>query len=305
MKQKIILCALGLTAMLLGGCVAQQQAQVEQIGEEQAKQTALADAGLTGQSVPFTQSALKSRDGVDYYAVAFTAGGQELTYNIDALTGTVINKQSIALPLVSTGIDAAQPTGGNATDTVGSTAQSTASPAPVPAVGGAVDVISSATRNDEASATGTASIPAEQAKAKALEHAGTAADKVTFVQAKLDYDDGKLVYDVEFYTGTKEYDYEIDANTGAVISYDFDADHYTAPEASAGTVAITADRAKEIALSQVAGATTADIYEFETDYDDGRLAYEGKIIYNGREYEFEIDGYSGGIRSWESEPVSR
>lgn len=305
MKQKIVLCTLGLTAMLLGGCAAQQQAQVEKIGEEQARQTALTDAGLTGQGVQFTQSALKSRDGVDYYAVAFTAGGQELTYDIDALTGTVISKQSVAVPQVSTGADAVQP---NTAEPVGSTAQPTASPAPVPAVGNTADAVSSATRNDEASAagsTGTVSVTAEQAKTKALEHAGLTADKVTFVQTKLDYDDGKQVYDVEFYTGTKEYDYEIDANTGAVISYDFDADHYTAPEASAGTTAITADRAKEIALSQVAGATTADIYEFETDYDDGRLAYEGKIIYDGREYEFEIDGYSGGIRSWESEPVRR
>lgn len=33
--------------------------------------------------------------------------------------------------------------------------------------------------------------------------------------------------------------------------------------------------------------------------DDGRLEYEGTIYYNGVEYEFSIDGYSGAIRSWE------
>lgn len=292
MKEKLVFCALGLTAMLLGGCAAQQQAQVEKIGEEQAKQAALTDAGLTGQGVQFTQSALKSRDGVDYYAVAFTAGGQTLTYDIDALTGTVIDKQSVAVPTVSAGADASQAKDGN-----------TASPAPV--VGETADAVSGATYNGGGSSAGTVSITAEEAKAKALEHAGLTADKVTFVQARLDYDDGKQVYDVEFYTGDKEYDYEIDANTGAVTRHDFDADYDTSPGAATGTAEITADRAKEIALSQVSGATAANISEFETDYDDGRLAYEGKIVYDGREYEFEIDGYSGGIRKWESEPIMR
>ncbi|MCD7845568.1 MAG: PepSY domain-containing protein, partial [Oscillospiraceae bacterium] len=69
------------------------------------------------------------------------------------------------------------------------------------------------------------------------------------------------------------------------------------------TTTITAAEAKSIALAQVPGASSSNIREFETDYDDGRLQYEGKIIYNGMEYEFEIDGYSGAIRSWEAEPV--
>ena len=31
------------------------------------------------------------------------------------------------------------------------------------------------------------------------------------------------------------------------------------------------------------------------------MEYEGSILYNGMEYEFEIDGYSGAIRNWEAE----
>lgn len=34
-----------------------------------------------------------------------------------------------------------------------------------------------------------------------------------------------------------------------------------------------------------------------------KLVYEGKVVFNGMEYEFEVDGYSGTIRSWEVEPV--
>ena len=110
---------------------------------------------------------------------------------------------------------------------------------------------------------------------------------------------------MEFYTSDyKEYDYEIDASTGEVVSYDFDAEGYAPPATGNGqSGTITADQAKEKALSQVPGATVSDIWEFETDYDDGRLQYEGKIYYNGMEYEFEIDGYSGAIRSWDAESM--
>ena len=59
---------------------------------------------------------------------------------------------------------------------------------------------------------------------------------------------------------------------------------------------ISVEKAKEIALEQVPGATEADILEFRTDQNDGRLEYEVEIYYDQKEYEFEIDGYSGDIR---------
>ena len=137
----------------------------------------------------------------------------------------------------------------------------------------------------DASGTETAAVGDGKAKEIALNHAGLTEDQVTFVRSRLDWEDGRQVYDVEFYTSDyKEYDYE--------------AEGY-APSADAGTQTISADRAKEIALAEVPGATTKDIYEFEVDRDDGRLEYEGTIYYNGVEYEFSIDGYSGAIRSWE------
>ena len=58
--------------------------------------------------------------------------------------------------------------------------------------------------------------------------------------------------------------------------------------------------AKEAALAH-AGLTEGDVVSLSVkrEYDDGRLEYEGTIYYNGVEYEFSIDGYSGAIRSWE------
>ena len=151
----------------------------------------------------------------------------------------------------------------------------------------------------------TAGITEEDAKSAALSHAGLTADQVSFARAHQDWDDGRLVYDVEFYTADyKEYDYEIDANSGEVLSYDYDAEYYDRPVAPTGTsAAITADQAREIALAEVPGASASDIWEFEADRDDGRIEYEGKIVYDGMEYEFSIDGTSGAILGWEREPI--
>ena len=41
--------------------------------------------------------------------------------------------------------------------------------------------------------------------------------------------------------------------------------------------------------------------EFNRDYENGRLEYEGEIHYNGYEYDFEIDADTGTITKWEVE----
>ena len=71
-----------------------------------------------------------------------------------------------------------------------------------------------------------------------------------------------------------------------------------------GSAPITADQARNIALAKVPGASSGDIWDFEADYDDGRLEYEIEIRYNGMEYDFEIDGTNGTILEMDSEPIS-
>lgn len=160
--------------------------------------------------------------------------------------------------------------------------------------------------------TSTGAVTLEQAKQTALNHAGKTASQVTFVQAKQDWDDGRKVYEIEFIyrsgSGYLEYDYEIDASTGKIISYDRDAEHHQNTLGNTGntggqTAAITEARAKQIALERVPGASTANIREFELDRDDGRLEYEGKIVYNHMEYEFTIDASTGSVLEWEAESV--
>lgn len=76
------------------------------------------------------------------------------------------------------------------------------------------------------------------------------------------------------------------------------------PQTSPTTGDIGEAAAKQIALNKVPGATEADIYEFEKEYDDGLIQYEGMIIYEGCEYEFEISGETGDIFDWEIEKIN-
>ena len=65
--------------------------------------------------------------------------------------------------------------------------------------------------------------------------------------------------------------------------------------------AISSDEAVQSALARVPGATVANVTEFNRDYDNGRLEYEGEIHYNGYEYDFEIDADTGTFTQWEVE----
>ncbi len=144
-------------------------------------------------------------------------------------------------------------------------------------------------------------ISVEDAKAKALTHAGLAAGDVTFTQQKLEWEDGRQVYDIEFYTAGSEYDYEIDAATGEIVSFDYDAESYT-PSAGGG---ITVEKAQEIALAKVPGAKAENVKKLKLDRDDGKQVYEVEIIYNGMEYEMKIDASSGTILEFEAESARK
>lgn len=68
----------------------------------------------------------------------------------------------------------------------------------------------------------TSDIGAEQARTIAAAHAGLSVSDVTFSKTELDYDDGYMVYEVEFYSGKMEYECKIDACSGVVLEYESD-----------------------------------------------------------------------------------
>ena len=67
-------------------------------------------------------------------------------------------------------------------------------------------------------------ITKEKALEIALEKAGLNRDAVTLIKTELDYDDGIKHYDVEFRQGKYEYDIEIKADDGTIISFEKDID---------------------------------------------------------------------------------
>lgn len=75
-------------------------------------------------------------------------------------------------------------------------------------------------------------ITADEAKTIALSHAGIDSSDVMFIQAQEDRDDGQSVYDVEFYAGNQEYDYEILKSTGDILSYDYNIEGYSQTQES-------------------------------------------------------------------------
>ncbi len=68
-------------------------------------------------------------------------------------------------------------------------------------------------------------ISEEEAIAAALAHVDLQQDQVDFIKrAELDYEHGRKIYEIEFYMGGFEYEFDIDANSGKVLKYKKDRD---------------------------------------------------------------------------------
>lgn len=70
-----------------------------------------------------------------------------------------------------------------------------------------------------------AKISLQEARNIALTHANLDISAVNMVKCESEYDNGVLVYEIDFTYNNYEYDYKVDANTGEIISYDKDNIH--------------------------------------------------------------------------------
>ena len=280
------------SAMFIGGCSSSSERSVaDYIGIDAAQEAALSAAGISEADAEFSVSGLDSKDGTFFYEVSFTSGDKSYSYDIDALTGVVIEE---AISPIEDG--SAQASSGR------------------PQGGGSNGLISR-----------------EEAESIALSDAGLEASEAARLRSELDRDDGWMIYEVEFYgPDGLEYDYAINAETGEIVAsgFDMDDDHYWLSKLQNGTGAgnggngnaygngnggqgagstaasISEDDAAAIALERVPGAAANDL-RIHLDHDDGRLVYEGEIVYDRMEYEFKIDALSGSILEWESERWDR
>lgn len=147
-------------------------------------------------------------------------------------------------------------------------------------------------------------ITTAEAKEIALDHAGIAEADATFTKTKLEYDNGVQVYDVEFYTTDAEYDYNINAATGAVVNAEQEGrkTQTTTTTTTTSGDTITSDEAKTIALNH-AGVSESNTREMEVelDYEDGIQVYEVEFKSGTMEYSYEIKAADGTILDYEQE----
>lgn len=297
MKQKWFLTT-GTALMLaaaLAGCgktPAADQQQSSQptslISMEQAQTAALDAANIDAANADVSSATLSEIAGITCYKVEFTSGDYAYSYSINAESGEVLeasyHEQAVAAVLPD-----------------GSTDTTTTQPSPTKPNVGAVTTSPAQTTTPS---TGSAPVSGMVDEGKALEialnHAGVKAADATVTKSRLDYEDGRQVYEIEWYANGAKYDYEIAVATGEIINSGYEAKTVVGTGNSATTSEATA---KQTALARVSGATEKDIYEWKLDYDDGRPEYEGKIIYGGTEYEFTIDATTGSVTEWDTEAV--
>lgn len=160
-----------------------------------------------------------------------------------------------------------------------------------------------------------AKITSDKAKEIALNHANLSENQVTFIKSNIDYDDGMKAYDVEFYHNNQEYDYKIDANSGAIVEYDFDIENYVIPQTNtnsninnnsniSNTQIISDAKAKEIALKHANISQNQVSYiNAHLDYDDGIQVYDVSLYVNDVEYSYEINAQNGNIVSYEMDSI--
>lgn len=67
-----------------------------------------------------------------------------------------------------------------------------------------------------------AKLTADEALDIALKDAGLKKADIRMIENNLDYDNGVLVYDIDFDSGNHEYSYEINAKTGVIVDRDKD-----------------------------------------------------------------------------------
>ena len=165
----------------------------------------------------------------------------------------------------------------------------------------------SAAANQAQSGSQTAGIGLEAAKEIALADAGLTAADVTFTKERYEREDFVYVYEIDFYTSTQEYDYEINADTGeiysrSVESFQTGAQVNTGSGTNANHSYIGVDAAKSAALSHAGvSAESATFSKAKLDNDDGRMEYEIEFYAGGMEYEYTIDAFNGTILEYDSE----
>ena len=206
------------------------------ITDSQAKIIALQDIDASEDEVTFTRCVLDTVDNRSVYDIEFYTDDSEYEYMIDSGSGSIYSKDRKTLSAKKeeaeepsnedVTVTEEEPDNGDAvtekkTEKKSTTVKKKASKkkkSKTKEEDNSTDQGSVAKDDGDA----TTYIGTEKAKSIALSDAGVSG--VRFEKAKLDHDDGRAVYEIEFEKGNKEYEYEIDALTGKILERDIDND---------------------------------------------------------------------------------
>ena len=231
------------------------------IGKQKAQEIALADAGVADGDALHLIVKPDWDDGVRIYEVEFYTASQEYDYEIHAETGDILSRDREA---------EWNGTAASGSSSTGSTASAS-----------------------------TADIGEAKARSVALNHAGISESSTSYIYAKKDWDDGRWVYDVEFWADGKEYDYEILASNGTILSYDYDAEYQWNGSTGTSGDTISTEKVKSIVTDRAGVSGT--FRELKLERDDGRTVYEGEMRSGRTDYEFTIDAYTGAVLEWDTD----
>ena len=231
------------------------------IGKQKAQEIALADAGVAAGDALHLIVKPDWDDGVRIYEVEFYTASQEYDYEIHAETDDILSRDREA---------EWNGTAASGSSNTGSTASAS-----------------------------TADIGEAKARSVALSHAGISESSTSYIYAKKDWDDGRWVYDVEFWADGKEYDYEILASDGTILSYDYDAEYQWNGSTGTSGDTISTEKVKNIVTDRAGVSGT--FRELKLERDDGRTVYEGEMRSGRTDYEFTIDAYTGAVLEWDTD----
>lgn len=256
------------------------------LDRREALESALTDAGLTAEEITITRQELEKEDGRTYYEIAFTSGGYGYHYEIDASSGDVTGVSINALSAGNGNELAGGQSGESGSGNESAGEQSGESGNGNPSESGQPGEVDSM----------------DSAKAIVLADAGLTEGEVTFTKEKLDWDDGVAVYDIEFYTADKEYEYEVNAATGTIMDRSEEVFRNQGSQATGADSLIGEDKAKETAAAH-AGFTTEEVFftKIKLEEEHGRMEYEIEFYKDRVEYECTIDAVAGTVLEYDSE----
>ena len=127
-----------------------------------------------------------------------------------------------------------------------------------------------------------ASVGATEAEMIAVDHSGV--ENARFVHTERDRDDGRQIWDVGFYAGDTEYSYDIDADTGDILKYDWELDWW---DRSGEDISEGGALAAALADSGVDEASASYI-RVRRSRDDGASIYEVRFADSSAIYEYDI-----------------